>query len=232
MVRVNEVFDLCRIPCAGVALAVLAACQTTTAPPAEPGLNRYLLAAARNAEAEGDDRAAAAHYRALSVEQPSDRAVALALARSLRRSDAVDEAIERVRAALAAGPDVGLLVELGKLQISAGHANEALAPLAQAVQLAANDPAPLHALGIAYDRLGRYEEAAAHYEQALKHDPGNAALLNNFAMSHALAGRLDRARDLLGRAVALPDAPAQVRANLALLKRLGDQAAEPRRALP
>jgi Flp pilus assembly protein TadD len=217
-----------RLLLAGAALALLAGCEGVgtpsslqTATSAETNLDRYLKSAARSAEAAGDDQAATAHYRALADGQPGDKATTLALARSLGRSGGTAEAIDRVRTTLAAsGPDADLLVELGKLYIADGRAAEALEPLEQAARLAPSATAPDHALAIANDRLGRYAAAAIHYDKALKRNPGDAALLNNYALSNALAGHLEQARALLNRAAALPGAPAQVRANLALLAQM------------
>ncbi|WP_207461711.1 tetratricopeptide repeat protein [Azospirillum sp. SYSU D00513] len=223
MASVKKRFDPRRLAASAVALGLLAACQTTgPAATPESSIDRYLTAAARKAEAEGDHQAASTHYRALADERPKDKEVVLALARSLQRSDAADEGIARLRAALdSSGPDAELLVELGKMQIVAGRPEEAKATLEQAAKVAPNDAGPLHALAMAEDRLGDHEAASSLYERALKRDPGNAALLNNYAMSLALAGDVGRARGLLNRAAALPGAPERIHANLALLDQLG-----------
>ncbi|MCM8738801.1 hypothetical protein M5E06_32420 [Azospirillum sp. A1-3] len=213
-----------RLVLAGAALTLLAGCEGMGSPSslqAGTNIDRYLQSAARSAEIAGNDQAAAAHYRALLDGQPGDKATTLALVRSLGRSGDTAEAVERLRTALAAsGPDADLLVELGKLSIADGRAADALEPLEQAARLAPSAADPEHALAIANDRLGRYAAAAVHYDKALKRSPGDAVLLNNYAMSNALAGHLAQAQALLNRAAALPGAPAQVRANLALLAQL------------
>ena len=58
------------------------------------------------------------------------------------------------------------------------------------------------------------------YERASVLSPGNARILNNLALSRAMAGDRETAIQLLERAAALPSAPAQVRANLQLIAQL------------
>ena len=75
-------------------------------------------------------------------------------------------------------------------------------------------------LGISCDRMGRHDEARAHYEKAAGLSPGNARILNNLALSRAMAGDLETGLQLLERAATLPAAPAQVQANLQLIARI------------
>lgn len=214
MASVKKILRQSRFLCLGF-VAALAACQTM---PTDPGRDRYLQIAAETAEAQRDHRTAAAYYRTLAAERPDDPDLTLALARNLRKAGVPDQGIAVLEAALKrSGPQVGLLVELGKQYVVAARAEAALAPLEQAVALAPQDAGAHHALAIAYDHVGRFEDAAVHYETALAAAPGDAALLNNYALSNALAGRLDRARTLLGLAAALPEAPDRVRTNLALV---------------
>ena len=75
------------------------------------------------------------------------------------------------------------------------------------------------ALGSALDQQGRYREARLSYEQALARRPDEISVINNLAMSYALAGDLKAAETELRRAMALPDGDddAQLRQNLALV---------------
>jgi Flp pilus assembly protein TadD len=68
--------------------------------------------------------------------------------------------------------------------------------------------------------MERHDEARTSYERANVLSPGNARVLNNLALSRAMAGDLETAIQLLERASALPSAPDQVRKNLQLIAQL------------
>ena len=72
-------------------------------------------------------------------------------------------------------------------------------------------------MGIAYDYVGRPVEAQASYDRALAQSPQNPAVLNNVALSRALAGDLEGGIAILEQQTKRPTAQAQVRQNLALL---------------
>jgi Flp pilus assembly protein TadD len=70
---------------------------------------------------------------------------------------------------------------------------------------------------VAYEQVGRSQEALAAWEQALRLSPENPAVLANVAMSKAAAGDLPAAEALLRRAVARKDSTVKVRQNLVLV---------------
>ncbi|GAA0582442.1 tetratricopeptide repeat protein [Rhizomicrobium electricum] len=101
---------------------------------------------------------------------------------------------------LVAPDDPRVVGEYGKVLIQQGRAGEALDFLRRAVQLKSDDWTLYSALGVAYDQKADYASAEAAYSRALQLKPGEAAVLNNFAMSRLQAGDLDRARQLIAQA--------------------------------
>lgn len=103
---------------------------------------------------------------------------------------------------LVAADDPRVVGEYGKVLVQEGRAREALDFLNRAVQLQQGDWSLYSALGVAYDQAGDYNSARGAYERALALKPGEAAVLNNFAMSRALAGDLATAKKLIADASA------------------------------
>lgn len=103
---------------------------------------------------------------------------------------------------LVAADDPRVVGEYGKVLVQEGRAREALDFLNRAVQLQQGDWSLYSALGVAYDQAGDYNSARGAYERALALKPGEAAVLNNFAMSRALAGDLATAKRLIADASA------------------------------
>jgi Flp pilus assembly protein TadD len=156
---------------------------------------------------------------------------------SLRLAGGLDEARAVAAKALAAKPDdPAVLAEVGKVRLAAGEPEAAIALLGKAAAGNAQDWRARSALGLAYDRLGEYDHADASYEAALAIAPDNATILNNFALSRAMANDFAQARTLAQRAAAAAGADLRVRQNLALIDALsGDMAgaeALTRRDLP
>jgi Flp pilus assembly protein TadD len=202
----------------GVAALLLAGCQGV---PVDRKLDGYIMSSARSAEANHDYGTASAHYASLYDAAHPDADVAVGMARNLRYAGNAVEAVgalENSLRQLGARPD--LLIELGKQHVAAGKPDLAVDPLLQAARLAPSQWEAAHVLGIAYDRMGRHDEARTNYERASVLSPGNARILNNLALSRAMAGDRETAIQLLERAAALPSAPAQVRANLQLIAQL------------
>src|SRR5690606_31778335 len=70
--------------------------------------------------------------------------------------------------------------------------------------------AEMHAtLGDVYEALKDYENSEEHYQQALKLDPHNPMVLNNYSYYLSLRGqRLDEALDMSGKTLEMkPDEP-------------------------
>ncbi len=203
----------------------------------KPDLTRPILNAAAAALEEGDAATAATYYRGVFTRDPKNVTAAIGLLRSLRLAGGLDEAQSVAAETLKLDPDdPAVLAEVGRVKLVKGQATEAVTLLARAVNADANDWKLRSALGLAYDRLGDFGRADASYEAALKISPDNAAVLNNFALSRAMANDLDGARSLAQRATAAPGADLRVRQNLALIYALSGNmpkaAALTRRDLP
>ncbi len=103
---------------------------------------------------------------------------------------------------LVAPDDPRVVGEYGKVLVQQGRSHEALDFLNRAIQLQQGDWSLYSALGVAYDQTGDYNSARGAYERALALKPGEAAVLNNYAMSRALAGDLAAAKKLISAASA------------------------------
>ncbi len=187
-------------------------------PMATESLKASLYDAAGAAERVGNYASAVTFYNSLHTRKPEDVRATIGLARNLRYIGAADSAVEILNKALEESPDDPVLVaEMGKAQLAAGLPEEALATLLRARELVPTNWRVHSALGIAYDRLGRYDAARLSYAGALDLSPNNVIVLNNLALSHVQTEELDRGIELLKRAAARPKATVQVRQNLALL---------------
>ena len=201
-----------------VALAVLTGCAETGT---RDTLDGVVVGAAEQAERDHDYQTAIRRYAALYDHKPDDVGVILGLARNLRYAGRFEEAQRLLdEAPPRLGPLPRLLLERGKDEIALGHADRAVETLTAAVKGVPTDWEPAATLAVAFDRLGRTEEAEAQYRAATALNPENADVLNNHALSRALAGHLDEALSLLRRAVLLPSAGPRIRANLAFLETL------------
>ncbi len=205
-------------------LPALAGCLSSgSSDSALAALDALVAREAAGAEQGGDFAAAARHYASLYQSNPSDLAVIEGLARNQRHAGNFAEAISTLDEALARlGPQGRLLVEKGKVEIALGNAALAVTTLRAAIALAPRDWEGPATLAIALDRLGLFDEAEAQYRVALGLDANNnAEIYNNYALSRALAGRIDEAKALLRTAVTLPNATVRVRENLVFLENLG-----------
>lgn len=113
--------------------------------------------------------------------------------------------------------DPTVLLELARVQLGAGKAEEALANLDTALDLAPNDVAIITARGIALDRLSRHAEAQENYRLGLARDPTDFALLSNLGLSLGLAGLPFEGIRILRELVRDTAADANTRGNLALV---------------
>jgi tetratricopeptide (TPR) repeat protein len=101
---------------------------------------------------------------------------------------------------MVASDDHRVVSEYGKTLAQNGRAQEAVQFLTRAVALQPSEWSYYSALGVAYDQVGNQDAARSAYEQALKLRPGDAAILNNYALSRMLAKDPDGARALMQRA--------------------------------
>jgi Flp pilus assembly protein TadD len=233
MVRSRKSFAMRQL-LASVAICVLAAgCAATggstpqekKVADMEPTIRQAALLAERN----GNYGEAAQHYGALRSRHPDDKAIMMSLARNLRFSGNVQQAIGVLNSnGASTSNDAIMLLELGKAYLAADQLNLAKPTLEKARISAPLNWEVLSALGVVYDYEGKYDLAQEQYDAALFLVPDNATILNNKALSLAQEGELDEAVATMEIAIDQPQAGAQTRQNLALLMALkGDaQAAE------
>ena len=118
-------------------------------------------------------------------------------------------------------PDDGRVVgEYGKALLQQGRPDDAIVFLKHATTLKQDDSTFYSALGVAYDQKDDRKNAAASYERALALHPGDANVLNNYAVSRMLAGDLDGAQRLLTQAQASGTSNPKVASNLQMLAQM------------
>lgn len=213
-----------RMMALAASLGIAASCTTTqtTAPKTDTALRSKVEAsmvdAGREAEKRGDFPSAQAYYRSAYERDGKNVEAALGLSRMLRRLSRPREAMVIAERALEhAKENPRLMAELGKSQLAANDTLDAIESLSRAGSLLPDDWEIQSAIGVGYDRIGMYDQAAHRYEKALAIAPSNAVVLNNYALSLAQIGKLDQAIAMLEKATAMPERSPQMRQNLALL---------------
>lgn len=192
-----------------------------------------LMSAAAHAEASGDFRSAAAHYRTLFERAPRDKQIALRYARAMRlggegrQTAAFLEQFSRDDKK----PDADILIELAKAYLASDQMPIALRYLNQAKPIAPDRWEISSLLGVILDYQGANAEARAHYHAALARSPDNSSVLNNLGLSLAMSGELDEAIATLEKAKDQPGASHHIRQNLALLLAMKGDAAGAERFL-
>src|SRR5476649_1901470 len=134
------------------------------------------------------------------VSVPADVNAAVHQARLLRLKGDTQGATRILSQLMLTAPDNADVVgEYGKLLVEESRADDAVQFLRRAVELQPNDWSLYSAMGVAYDQLNDSKNAKLAYEQALALKPGEAAILNNYAMSRMLAGDTVGAHALMAR---------------------------------
>ncbi len=149
---------------------------------------------------------------------PSNAEAFTAFLRNLRYGGRAKDAVNYAKknaSHLLNDPDVKF--EFAKALLAAGRKAEALETLRELSGAMAGVWQVHSALGIAYDAVGRFDEAIGAYRTALKLSPENAVVMNNLAMSQAMAGHLQAAIDTLEAAALINRSNTHIRQNLALL---------------
>lgn len=109
------------------------------------------------------------------------------------------------------------LSEYGRLALEFGQVSTAKALLERADDPAKPDWRVVSARGTVLANEGRYKEAIAYFERANQLAPGQASVLNNLAMAHAMNGEAAKAETLLRQAADAEGYDNRVRQNLALV---------------
>ncbi|MFQ5765084.1 MAG: tetratricopeptide repeat protein [Rhodospirillales bacterium] len=197
-------------------LAVLAGCASKAEQNAAV-IADSLGQAAAGAEVSGEYALAANRYRRLLAKRPESRDALLGLARNLRYTGDAKMAVGVLKAAAKRlGGDALFLLETGKARLAVGDAAGAVESLKAAIEKDGGNWEAFAALGIAHDLLQAYGDARAAYLKALKLSDNDPAVLNNMAISAALAGDIDLAVSTLEGAPKAARNNPQIRQNLAL----------------
>jgi Flp pilus assembly protein TadD len=211
---------------AETAPAATAPSQTQAPPP------RKATSEERAAADRLDALARAAFWAREADVDPRDAEAGVKLARALRDLNRNDEAIAAAERVLVLQPaNEEAMLEIARGHIARGKGFYAIDPAKKAAAAAPKDWRPLSLLGVAYDQVGRPEDARAAWAQALKLSPDNPSVLSNLALSWAAAGDAPQAETLLRKAVARPGATLQMRQNLALVLGLQGKTAEAERLI-
>ena len=214
----------------GILLIVLASCATEEGA-TETALSKSLFHAAVEAQQNADYAAAVNYYRKLRERRPDDRTVLLGLARNLRYVGAATDAVSILEGNKKKDADAvsilegnkkkdaddwELLTELGMAKLAAGKTRDAIDQLTAVAEKGPGDWRVYSALGVAYDSIDSHDAAKEAYGKALGLSEDNPAVLNNMAISAALAGDIEDAIDILQRVAAKARQNPQIRQNLAL----------------
>jgi tetratricopeptide (TPR) repeat protein len=191
-------------------------------PPADPQLDvvvarshhpEVLLKHAALAGRRGDGewrlflarRALAAEPRALDV--------LMEMSATLQASGRLTEALDYLRQAETVAPgDHHILVEQGKNLSDLGRLDEAEKVLRRACRV--RDAAAEYNLATVLDRTERWDEARAHYEQALAINPFHTRAMNNLGVGLDRRGQTPAALALYARALSIAPDDAEVLSNL------------------
>jgi Flp pilus assembly protein TadD len=147
--------------------------------------------------------------------------IQVADAKALRLQGRLDEAAKAfVQLMLVAPADPAVLGEYGKTLVQQGHSREAVVILTRAVALRTGNWTYYSALGVAYDQLSKRKQAREAYDRALALKPGEASVLNNYALSRMLAGDYAGARKMFEQIETMGANDPKIAANLAKLDAL------------
>lgn len=149
---------------------------------------------------------------------PTDIEAGLKLAAALRAIDQPDAAADAAQKIVLQQPDnIDALLEVGRDRIAQGQAFYGISALEKAQSLAPSDWRAPSLLGVAYEQVGRIDDAWAAYQRALSLSPANPSILSNLAMFHVARGETAEAETLLRQAASDPRSGIQVRQNLAFV---------------
>lgn len=161
---------------------------------AKPGDADALTLAGIVAQRTGRMEDALDAFRAARDADPLDAGRHQNLGVALKNDGAYDEALAAFTAALDLRPGHdSTLANLGSCLIAAGRCDEAIEVLAAA----GDKPDALNNMGVALARLGRHDEAAAHYNRSLALRPGHLETALNLIDALAVSGSRDEAENLV-----------------------------------
>ena len=152
------------------------------------------------------------------AKNPRDAQTALNYARNLKAMGDKQQALSVLQQASAFnGGHRGIMSEHGRLALELDQVDVAQKLLEQADDPGNPDWKTISARGTLLAKQGRYRDAIPLYERALGLAPGQASVLNNLALAHAMEGNADKAEQLLKQAAEAGGHKARVNQNLALV---------------
>jgi tetratricopeptide (TPR) repeat protein len=188
-----------------------------------PAGERYRIEAS-NAEIANNNQKAIAAYQQLADANPSDTEVQFALARLYEQSGDYAAARQRLTTVLASDPkNVAALLASGRVAIRSGDAKGGLDFLSKALPIAIElnnqqeKGAILQATGIAYNLMGRPDDALSNFQQSL-------AIKQQIGDKRGVAASLEEIGALDDDAGKSQDALKSYQQALALRREIGDQA--------
>jgi Flp pilus assembly protein TadD len=141
-----------------------------------------------------------------------------------------DEAIEMLRAAVAARPDHAQARNmLGTALQARGQLDEAVAEFLAATRLQPGYLDPEYNLGNVLLAKGQPAQAVPRFERVVRTSPNDAAALSDLGSAYAMLGRFDRASRCFERSLALQPTNAKAAFNLGLIAARRANVAEARR---
>ncbi|MBN2366347.1 MAG: tetratricopeptide repeat protein [Calditrichaeota bacterium] len=145
------------------------------------------------------------HFTTLTEENPNNRFGWLFLTVIYNRQQKFNRSVRVLEQALSVHPDdTDLLSMYGSVLSQLGRDEEALKPLKKAVKKDSSDINTLSSLAAVYDKMKMYGKSDSLYAIALKNDPENALILNNYSYSLAQQGlQLEKALQMVNRALEL-----------------------------
>jgi Flp pilus assembly protein TadD len=151
------------------------------------GVDATMLKIAKNAEEQGDYRAAAQTYQQIMDKNPKNATLAISYAEALRRSGKADSALEIFNKVLAEHPDNQDAIEgKGLSELSLASLDAASVTLTKLNEINPNRWRTLNAIGILFATKNLYDESQQYFNAALEKNPNHPAILNNKGLVQAL----------------------------------------------
>jgi tetratricopeptide (TPR) repeat protein len=198
--------------------------------PAEQETPDVYYAKARLLAAKGDFEQARVLLLKANDGRPNQPDVLRTLLGVENRLGSVDSALERIRAAVAAEPDVARLHVLnGLVRVRGGDAVGAESEFRRAIELDPDDLWGYEQLAFLYQRTGKVDKMIATYQEASAARPDNARLHHLLGVLYEMSGDTDQAISSYQKAIELDADLGEPRNNLAYL--LAEQARDLDRAL-
>jgi len=208
-------------PTAWNATSVLCALWLSACASAAPNTEKTAGATPESAQPASPSPDASADAATIAKNLPGTLDGEIRRAQLLRSKNDFDDASRSLAQLMLVAPDDPRVVgEYGKVLAQQGLSQAALPFLKRAVELQPKDWTLFSALGVAYDQTDDHNHARLAYEHALELAPGEAAVLNNYAVSRMLAGDLTGAQHLLAQASAKSASNPKISSNLSTLASL------------